>query len=124
VVAFIELLLPRSPSSGLARVVIGLCIIAMLFDIALDVAADPEFDLELDVFGEAALNAGSYYVHAGEALAQGTVSVVQSGLSRLASEEIADPQASTVPSGPGGRQRIDVQSIQAIAQVKVGGSRD
>ncbi len=125
VVAFIELLMPRSPTSGLARVVIGLCVIALLFDIALDLAAaDLSFDLDLGVTDAAGANTGDNYSHAGEALVQGTVAVLQSQFSGLAGENGTALSASTVSAHSGGQQQVGPFAVETIAKVKVGGSRD
>ncbi|NLU42521.1 MAG: hypothetical protein GXX08_09990 [Firmicutes bacterium] len=125
VVAFIELLMPRTATSGLARVVIGLCVIALLFDIVLGLAAeDFSFDLEFGVTDAAGLAAGDDYLLAGEALVHGTLAAVHSQLSGLAGEEGAAPSASTVSASSGGLSRVGAITVETIAQVKVGGSRD
>jgi hypothetical protein len=125
VAAFIELLMPRSPAAGLARAVVGLCVIALLFDIALTLAReDLAFDIELSFFGATGLQSDTHYLHTGEALAQGTLAVVQQGFPGLTGEEGTAPPASTEPAGSSGRRRIGVEEVQAIAQVKVGGSSD
>lgn len=126
VVAFMELLVPRSAATGLVRVVVGLCVIALLLDIALNLVSDGlEFDLESGLFSTVESPMERRYASAGEALASGTLAVI--GLGPDSGE--ASVQSSGVTLARESRSSNEITRIyevlvEAIAEVKAGDRRD
>lgn len=77
VVAFVELLLPRSATAGLVRVVAGLCIIAIILEAVLSLlSAGFAVDLGLEASSDSELAQVYRSRNEGESLAAGTLAAI------------------------------------------------
>lgn len=122
VIAFIELLVPRSAATGLTRVVTGLCIIALVLDLVLSLFS---IGLQFDIGdGTAELLLATWdeqHLAAGQALAEETLSAIKQADEAGYSSGPANPK-------PGVNVSVRVSAsvrpvkVPAIQRVKVGES--
>jgi|GEM_PF-906426 len=113
VVAFVELLTPRSAATGLTQVVVGLCIIALVLDLVFSLFS---VELQLDTVGSFRVPLDADYtaqfISAGRALAEGTLSAVEQ-------TDLAANDSNSLPTGSKAESNFLIQVSTTIEQIRV-----
>lgn len=121
VIAFVELLIPSSKTTGLTRAVMGLCIIALVLDLVLSLfSTGPQFEIESSTRAPLGAEWDEQYLSEGKALAEETLSAIgQAGDSTSPS-----PSSDVSDSGDGFVVRVSAPirqvRVQVIPRVEVG----
>lgn len=122
VVAFVELLLPRSATTGLVRVVAGLCVIALILEAVVGLfSAGFSVDLDFDAKSSSGFAQVRHTRDDGEALAAGTLATIGAAPGTLGTPM---PTAATVNRGQAEAGLVSAGvgaiTVQAVPLVKVG----